>query len=476
MARRPRLRSGGGAASGDDEGYPTMTTTAKDLRDKRVRLADAANQILTKAHLDGQEILKPDDEETWTRIHVEIDALERHITMIEKQAKLAQALEDPEARLTEPSPPRASDRASATMALRHFQAGQADAQRALRTWLLASPTSGYQITADDRALAERAGVSLLAKQLDISFSVEPMRSLVDRRSWEYRAQGTLTGAGGGFTVPDELMRSIEVALLTYGGMRQAATILRTATGAALPIPTVNDTTQTGVILSENTQVANQDVVFAQLVLDAYKYSSKQVLVSVELLQDSAVPLGQMLGTLLGERIGRITNTHFTVGTGTAQPMGIVPAATVGFTAPTGQATSWTYASMVELEHSVDPAYRRNGTWMMADSSLKKTKQLVDTQGRPLWAASIQTGAPDTLLGYPVIINQDVAAMAANAKSVVFGDLSKYLIRDVLGVTLLRLEERYADFHQVAFLAFARMDGDLLNAGTNPVKVFTNSAT
>jgi HK97 family phage major capsid protein len=274
------------------------------------------------------------------------------------------------------------------------------------------------------------------------------------------------------------MRSIEIALLTYGGMRQAATILRTATGAALPIPTVNDTTQVGVILNENTQVANQDVVFAQLVLDAYKYSSKQVLVSVELLQDSAVPLGQMLGTLLGERIGRITNTHFTVGTGTAEPRGIVPAAAVGFTAGAGttQVTTWTYASMVELEHSVDPAYRRNASWMMADSSLKKTKLLVDTQGRPLWAASIQTGAPDTLLGYPVIINQDVAAMAANAKSVVFGDLSKYLIRDVLGVTLLRLEERYADFHQVAFLAFARMDGDLLNAGTNPVKVFVNAAT
>ena len=64
------------------------------------------------------------------------------------------------------------------------------------------------------------------------------------------------------------------------------------------------------------------------------------------------------------------------------------------------------------------------------------------------------------MGYPVIINNDMAAMAAGAKSVLFGDLSKYIIRDVLGVTLLRLEERYADFHQVAFLAFARMDGDL----------------
>ena len=132
--------------------------------------------------------------------------------------------------------------------------------------------------------------------------------------------------------------------------------------------------------------------------------------------------------------------------------------------------------MVSLEHSVDPAYRGNAKFMMSDSALAKTKLLLDTQGRPLWSAGIAGGAPDTLLGYPIIINNDMAVMAAGAKSVLFGDFSKYIIRDVLGVTLLRLEERYADFHQVAFLAFARMDGDLLDAGTHPVKHFVNAAT
>src|SRR4030095_12098495 len=144
-------------------------------------------------------------------------------------------------------------------------------------------------------------------------------------------------------------------------------------------------------------------------------------------------------------------------------------------------TAWKYTSMVELEHSVDPAYRRGGPWGVFHRAPKKSKTPLRNPGRrapgpPLWAAGIAGGAPDTLLGYPLIINNDMAPMAANAKSVLFGDLSKYIIRDVLGVTLLRLEERYADFHQVAFLAFARMDGDLLDAGTHPVKVFVNAAT
>ena len=116
----------------------------------------------------------------------------------------------------------------------------------------------------------------------------------------------------------------------------------------------------GVILNENTQVANQDVAFSQLILDAWKYSSKQVLVSVELLQDSAVPLGEILGRLLGERIGRITNTHFTVGTGVSMPLGIVPAATLGFTAPTADSPGDDAGSTRRCPRSSTPSIRRIG--------------------------------------------------------------------------------------------------------------------
>ena len=119
--------------------------------------------------------------------------------------------------------------------------------------------------------------------------------------------------------------------------------------------------------------------------------------------------------------------------------------------------------------------------MFADSTLKALKKIKipqfsgDTNGMPLWQPGLVQGQPDRILGYPFVINQDVAAMAASAKAIVFGDLSKYLIRDVRDVTLLRLDERYAENHQVAFLAFSRHDGDLLDAGTDPVKLFVNPA-
>jgi HK97 family phage major capsid protein len=58
--------------------------------------------------------------------------------------------------------------------------------------------------------------------------------------------------------------------------------------------------------------------------------------------------------------------------------------------------------------------------------------------------------------------------------VAFGSLDKYLIRRVKEMSVLRLVERFADYGQVAFLGFARYDGNLLDAGTHPVKYLQNS--
>ena len=274
-----------------------------------------------------------------------------------------------------------------------------------------------------------------------------------------------------------MMRALEKALLFFGGMRQASTILRTDTGADLPIPTVNDTNQVGVILDQNTAVANQDVVFAQLVLKAFKYSSKQVLVSVEMMQDSSINVAEVLGDLLGERIGRITNTHFTVGRRHHLAVGHRDARDAGTRRQLASVAGGVlYAHLVDMEASVDIAYRRQGaSWMMSDVQLSRIKKLVDTAGRPIWLPALNgiAGAfPDTILGYPVIINNDiVSTTTTGSRAMLFGALQKYLIRDVRDITLLRLDERYAEFHQVAFLAFSRHDGDLLNAGTNPVKYY-----
>lgn len=304
------------------------------------------------------------------------------------------------------------------------------------------------------------------------------RQIFDRRF--QAAQGEGVDTAGGYTVPNGFYNQLIDAEKFYGGMTDAAYVFDTDTGNVLPIPTDNDTTNTGAILGENTQASTQDVTFGSVTLNAYTYSSKLVLVSNQLLQDSAFNLDTFLANKLGTRIARITNTHFTTGTGASQPTGVVTAGTLGYTAggstSSGQTATILSDDLIELEHSVDIAYRRNARFMLSDAALKVIKKLKDGQGRPLWLSGIAVKEPDTINGYPYTLNQDMAAPAASAKSMLFGDFSNYFIRRVAGVQVLRLTERYADFNQTGFLAFQRWDGQLVDAGTHPVKYLQQSAS
>lgn len=297
------------------------------------------------------------------------------------------------------------------------------------------------------------------------------------------AMSTTTGSEGGFTVATEYMREVERAMKAYGGMLEAAETINTSTGADMNFPTNDATGEVGAIVGQNTTVARLDTTFGNVTMSVYKYTSNDIAIPWELLQDSFIDIERLIQDILAERLGRILNTHTTVGTGTGQPRGIVTASTVGKTGTTGQTTTVTYDDLVDLEHSVDPAYRRlpGVAWMMADSSLKVVRKLKDTQGRPIFVPGYETGnpggAPDTLLGRPIIINQDMPAMAANAKSILFGAFRKYKIRRVMDLTIFRMNDSaFTRAGQVGFVAFNRMGGNLIDVSGTSVKHYANSAT
>lgn len=300
-----------------------------------------------------------------------------------------------------------------------------------------------------------------------------------RMMLEVRTPQSTSATAGGYTIPQAFSGELEVALKQFGGVRQAARIMATDTGALMPWPTVNDTANIGRLLGENQQVQNTGMTFGVVNFNAFKFSSDSVLVSEELLQDSAFDLNAFIGASLGERLGRITNQFYTTGTGTSQPQGVVTFAAEGHVST---AAAGTYAigweDLVALEHSVDPAYRVSASarWMLNDKTLRDLKLIKDQEDRPIWLPGVAVREPDTILGYQYTINQDMADQGEDAKPLLFGDFSKFVVRDVRGVTLLRLVERYADFHQVGFLAFLRSDSRGLNAGTGPIKYFQNAAS
>jgi HK97 family phage major capsid protein len=231
---------------------------------------------------------------------------------------------------------------------------------------------------------------------------------------------------------------------------------------------VNDTGNSGSLEGENDALATTDVTFGETQLDAYIVSSDIIKSSVALLEDEEVNLVQVISDILAERIARKENALLTTGTGSSQHNGVVTASAVGKT--TTGATAITADEVIDLFHSVDPSYRTGATWMMHDNIALYIRKLKDGDNQYLWSPGLQSGLPDRMLGAPVSINQDMQSSVATAtKTVLFGDFKKYKVRRVRQLRFRRLTELYAGNDQEGFVAVIRSDGDLLNAGTNPVK-------
>lgn len=294
------------------------------------------------------------------------------------------------------------------------------------------------------------------------------RTLMRDNLPEWRDMSAVTGNVGGYMVPTGFIQEVERQLLAFGGPRLVADIIRTDTGNDLPQPTLNDTNNKGVRLGENTTIGDSvDPALSQVVLKAWKYSSKPIRIPTELLEDSPFLLLSVITELLGERIGRIQADEFTTGDADSKPQGIVTAAGIGVTA--ASATDFTYDEVVDLIHSVDPAYRNGGNgvgFMCHDNVLSVIRKKKDLNGRPMFELGeegradmlrLNTGAG--LFKFPLTINQSMdSAMTATKIPLVFGNMKKYRIRDVNTMRVVVMKERYADQDQIGVVCFLRSDG------------------
>lgn len=414
-----------------------MSARLKTLLDKRANAWSQAQDIRTRAEADGYNLTTEEDE-TWQRALDDVEKLSKQIEVEERHARLnaiAPAAESVAPTQRDDVDPEAGEYRQAFNAMLRRGVGR--------------------LSADQQSVLERGFGEI-----------------------DTRALSSVTDAAGGYTVPDEFSNRLVETMKAYGGLLGIVDVLTTASGTDLLWPTNDDTANEGAILDENTQISEQDVAFGQGKLKAYTYTSKLIRVPLQLLQDSAIDIEAFLARRIGERIGRAVAGHIATGAGTTQPVGVADA-TVGFgvgvTGATGNTTTVTYDSLVDLEHSVDPAYRGSAQYAMNDLTLAAIRKLKDSQNRPLWVPSVAGGVPSTINGRPYTIDNKLPAPAADAKSILFGDFKTgYIARRVSGAQVLRLSERYADFLQVGFFGFARWDGVIQDAAA--VKAYKHSAT
>ncbi|MES9986194.1 MAG: phage major capsid protein, partial [Candidatus Thiodiazotropha sp. 6PLUC6] len=417
-------------------------------------LAEAMGQLVNTAEKEDRG-LNDDERGQWDRQRGELETLEQRIADLKEAVELKEACERP----SNPLPAET----------REYELD--DFGNPLRPKDKA--TSGE----DDEQQYRAAFMQLLRSDQPGMIDLSQQQRQLMRSHFipDTRAQGTTPATSGGYLIPTTMSNIIKETMKAFGGIRGVASVMNTSAGEPIQFPTNDDTANEGELVAEHAQVAETELEFGQAELGAYKYSSKIVRVSIELLQDSAFSLDAFIAKKFGQRLGRITSRHYATGTGTDQPQGLMTAAATGHTGTS--ATEIPYADWLRLKHSIDPAYRssRSCVWVMNDKTLLQAKEMLDQNGRPLWKPSMADGSPALVDGDSYIIDQGVAEPGAAAVALGYGDAGEFLIRDVLGFTLHRLVEKYIDYGQIGFLAFMRTDSELMDKAAFKVLKMKGSA-
>jgi len=406
-----------------------MADIIKDMREKQARMLENARSKM-------DEITDKTDEARTAEIETEYDAIMGDFDKLEAKIEREETIKRAEDKIAAPRRPN-QDNGEA-----QADTGEKVSYRdAFHQYLKAQGQQG-SMNAEARAVLNTGYEKL-----------------------ERRGQSSGTDSEGGFTVPEELRAILVQSMLDFGPMFDPGitTELNTSGGHRITIPTVDDTTTVVVKHVENTTLTDDggsDVVFAEKQLDAFGFNTEWIRVSKELMDDSVFNMESLLGSLLGERLGRRANLELTTGDGTGDPNGIVTASTLGQTAALNSAITWD--EILDLEHSVDPAYRRGPKvrWMFNDDTLKALRKLKDGDGNFLWQmGNVQGGIPATFNGREFSVNQDMASIATVAKVVLFGDFSKYFVRKVGSPLIGAIQDK--DFWPGFGIAgHIRFDGEL----------------
>jgi HK97 family phage major capsid protein len=258
----------------------------------------------------------------------------------------------------------------------------------------------------------------------------------------FRAEGnTLTGAAGGFAVPEPVADIIRERILQISPMRRLATNYQvTSTGTKF---LVNRNNAASAWVGETDTRTGT----ASPTLDnrAPTYGTVYGLVEAteELLLDSAVNVGEWFANAAIQQIAQAEGAAFVAGNGTNKPTGFLAGPTPVTTGdstrasgtlqyvPGGNASLINSAdALTDLFFATKAQHRASGSWLMSSATAATVAKIKDSDGRSIWQQSLSADNPSTLLGRPVFYDENMPAVAANAFPIAFGNFAAgYLITD-----------------------------------------------
>jgi HK97 family phage major capsid protein len=287
---------------------------------------------------------------------------------------------------------------------------------------------------------------------------------------EGKALSTSVNADGGFLVAPEMADRIRSVLKSTASLRSIARVVNVE---ATSFDIIIDRTDvgTGWATESATTVETATPVIERISIRLYELTAMPKS-SQRLLDDVAFDVEGWLAERIANKFTRDEAKAFISGDGVDKPKGflaynkITNASWVwgqlGYI-PTGAAADFAATNpsdcVVDLVYALDASYRANASFAMNSKTAGAVRKMKDADGRFLWADGLAAGQPPMLMGYPVLVAEDMPDIAANAFAVAFGDFSAgYTIAERPDLRILR--DPFSAKPHVLFFASKRVGGDV----------------
>ncbi len=280
---------------------------------------------------------------------------------------------------------------------------------------------------------------------------------------------------GAIFLPQNIIKRIDDKLKFLSPMRNIAKIITISTNA-VDILVDSKLPDAGWTSENEERIETDSPEVKKIKIPVYELYAKPK-ANQHLLDDSEIDVEEWLIDKIAEKFASLEDSAFINGDGTSKPHGFLKYSsnsdenrTFGIlqhflTGAKGKFVDNDSALniLIDMVCSIKPIYVKNAKWIMSRSALSEIRKIKNGDSLPIWAPSIADATPSTLLGYPVIIDDNMPALVngQESTSVAFGDFSSgYQIVERQGLSILR--DPYTSKPFVEFYASKRVGGDVID--------------
>lgn len=294
---------------------------------------------------------------------------------------------------------------------------------------------------------------------------------------QQKAMSIGVNADGGFALPTAIDGEIEKLLRDRSPIRQIARVVAVGTSDYKKLVNIGGLIS-GWVGETDARPETNTPQFAEVIPPIGEiYCNPSI--TQHALDDVFFNAESWIAEEIADEVAIQEGNAFILGDGTNKPKGFLTYTTASTAdavrafgtlqhVPTGVAADWPAADgdtadlLIDVVHSLRPAYRQGAVWVMNSSTLATIRKLKDSNGQFIWQNTLVEGQPGMLLGYPVIEAEDMPDIAADSLSIAFGNFDRgYTVVDRMGTRVLR--DPFTNKPFVHFYTTKRTGGAVVNS-------------